>query len=72
MRQKITQYSSFSTFHSRARSDGDSAIARAGFTTEAVPAKAHDRAKRAAHVIYLARRAEAALAAPATGRPPKK
>ena len=39
---------------------------------KAIPAKAHDRAKRAAHVIYLARRAEAAMAAPATGRPPKK
>ena len=47
-------------------------LSRAGFTTEAIPAKAHDRAKRAAHVIYLARRAEAAMAAPATGRPPKK
>ena len=29
-------------------------LSRAGFTTEAVPAKAHDRAKRAAHVIYVA------------------
>ena len=66
MRQTVAQYSSFSTFHSRERSDGDSSIARAGFTTEAIPAK------RAAHVIYLARRAEAALPAPATGRPPKK
>ena len=29
-------------------------LARAGFTAEAVPAKAHERAKRAAHVIYVA------------------
>lgn len=29
-------------------------LARAGFKTEAVPAKAHERAKRAAHVIYVA------------------
>jgi hypothetical protein len=27
---------------------------RAGFTAEAVPAKSHERAKREAHVIYLA------------------
>ena len=31
-------------------------LARAGFTTEAVPAKPHDRARRAAHVIYVASR----------------
>lgn len=31
-------------------------LERAGFKTEAVPAKAHERAKRAAHVIYLAAR----------------
>ena len=29
-------------------------LTSAGFFVEAVPAKAHDRAKRAAHVIYLA------------------
>jgi spermidine synthase len=34
-------------------------LARAGFKTEAVPAKAHERAKRAAHVIYLAKYAPA-------------
>ena len=33
-------------------------LGRAGFTTLAVPAKAHERAKREAHVIYLATRAE--------------
>ena len=31
-------------------------LARSGFTTEAVPAKSHERAKRCAHVIYLAER----------------
>ena len=31
-------------------------LSRAGFWTEAVPAKAHERAKRFAHVIYLAGR----------------
>jgi spermidine synthase len=34
-------------------------LARAGFKGEAIPAKAHDRAKRAAHVIYLAKYAPA-------------
>ena len=29
-------------------------LSRAGFKTEAFPAKAHERAKRAAHVIYVA------------------
>ena len=29
-------------------------LARSGFKTEAVPAKAHDRAKRFAHMIYVA------------------
>ena len=29
-------------------------LTRAGFTAEAVPAKSHERAKREAHVIYLA------------------
>ena len=32
-------------------------LTRAGFTAEAVPAKSHERAKRAAHVIYVAGRA---------------
>ncbi len=31
-------------------------LARAGFATNAFPAKEHDRAKRAAHVIYVARK----------------
>lgn len=34
-------------------------LARAGFKAEAIPAKAHERAKRAAHVIYLAKYAPA-------------
>ena len=29
-------------------------LSRAGFKTEAFPAKAHERAKREAHVIYVA------------------
>jgi len=33
-------------------------LSRAGFTAEAVPAKAHERAKREAHVIYVATHAE--------------
>jgi spermidine synthase len=33
-------------------------LARAGFRTKAYPAKAHETAKRAAHVIYLAERLE--------------
>ena len=35
-------------------------LTRAGFTAEAVPAKSHERAKRAAHMIYVAGRAHAA------------
>jgi hypothetical protein len=31
-------------------------LAYAGFKAESFPAKAHDRAKRAAHMIYLAER----------------
>ena len=31
-------------------------LKRAGFTVEAVPAKAHERAKRAAHMIYVGER----------------
>ena len=31
-------------------------LERAGFKTDAVPAKAHDRAKRFAHMIYVAGR----------------
>ena len=31
-------------------------LARSGFKTDAVPAKAHDRAKRFAHMIYVAER----------------
>ena len=38
-------------------------LSRAGFETDAVPAKAHDRAKRFAHVIYVAERREPALPA---------
>jgi spermidine synthase len=34
-------------------------LTRAGFKVEAVPAKANDHSKRFAHMIYLARRAEA-------------
>jgi spermidine synthase len=37
-------------------------LARAGFKAEAIPAKAHERAKRAAHVIYLAKYAPAPAA----------
>ena len=36
-------------------------LTRAGFTAEAVPAKSHERAKRAAHVIYVAGRAQTTL-----------
>jgi spermidine synthase len=36
-------------------------LSRAGFTTEAIPAKAHERAKRFAHVIYVAKRREGPL-----------
>ncbi len=43
-------------------------LERAGFKTEAVPAKAHERAKRAAHVIYLAER----HAPPEPGVPPRR
>ena len=39
-------------------------LARSGFKTEAVPAKAHERAKRCAHVIYLAERHRVAKPAP--------
>ncbi|MCE9609860.1 MAG: hypothetical protein K8R23_06585 [Chthoniobacter sp.] len=37
-------------------------LGRAGFATQAVPAKAHERAKREAHVIYLATPAEKSAA----------
>ncbi len=36
-------------------------LERAGFKAQAFPAKAHERAKRAAHVIYVAQRAELPL-----------
>ena len=36
--------------------DFEHALARAGLRVEAFPAKSHDRAKREAHVIYLAER----------------
>ena len=39
-------------------------LERAGFTVEAHPAKAHERSKRAAHVIYVARK----IATPAEAR----
>ena len=40
------------------------ALARAGFRVEEIPAKAHERAKRAAHRIYVGERIEAKPTAP--------
>jgi hypothetical protein len=49
-------------------------LSRAGLPAEAFPAKSHERAKRAAHVIYLARRltaAEMTIDPPAASQSPQ-
>jgi spermidine synthase len=45
-------------------------LARAGFAAEAVPCKAHERAKRLAHVIYVAQRREEPAPPPEATRAP--